>query len=356
MKDDALTNLRQQIDTLDGRIVKLLDERAAIAREVGAAKQGGVVYRPAREAQVIDNVVRAGDGSLPAASLRLVYSEIIAACRNLQQPLRVAYLGPEGTYTEEAALLRCGGSSSYLPAASIDETIHMAEKGQADIAVVPVENSAEGSVNRTLDLLMQTPLVVNGEIVLPIHHQLLSKAGQITGVSEVIAHPQALAQCRAWLDKQLPHAKRTAVSSNAEAARLAAVDRQAAAIASQRASEMYDVPVLARNIEDAANNTTRFLSLGPSAAGLTGNDKTSLLCATPNKPGALHEVISVLAEQGVNIVKLESRPSATKLWDYVFYIDIDGHAEDKHVSAALRGLQDKTMYLKVLGSYPKGAK
>jgi chorismate mutase/prephenate dehydratase len=351
---DELTQLRQEIDATDREIVELLDKRAAIANRVGAAKKGGVIYKPAREAEVLAHVVKRSDGTMPAESMRTVYREIIAACRNLQQPLRVAYLGPEGTYSEEAARQHCGDTSEYIPVASIDEVVQAIEKGEATVGVVPVENSTEGTVNRTLDLLMQTSLTVNGEIVLPIHHQLLSKAGRLADTSEVIAHPQALAQCRAWLDKHLPHAKRTAASSNAEAVRLAAVDRQAAAIASERASGIYGVPVLARNIEDAANNTTRFLVLGSSEAGVTGSDKTSLICATPNTPGALHKVLAVLASQGINIVKLESRPSPDKLWDYIFYIDIDGHKDDEAVSDMLHLLQDQTIYVKVMGSYPKG--
>ncbi len=348
-----LTHLREQIDGIDRQIVGLLNQRAAIAREVGASKQGQAVYRPAREAEVLQHVLAASDDSLGDEALAAIYREIIAACRNLQQPLRVAYLGPEGTYSEEAARQHYGSTSEYLSADSIDETVHVAEKGGADIAVVPVENSTEGAVGRTLDLLLETPLQINGEAFLPIHHQLLTHAANEQQVTEIVAHPQALAQCRAWLDAHVPTAKRTAATSNGEAARLATNNSAMAAIASRRASHIYKVPILAENIEDDPRNTTRFLALGTTEPTPTGHDKTSLVCSTANEPGALHALLDIFAQHGINIVKLESRPAQHKVWDYVFYMDIDGHRLDAPVATALQQLEKHTRFMKIMGSYPK---
>jgi chorismate mutase / prephenate dehydratase len=351
----TLTDLRQQIDELDHRIVGLLNERAAIARKVGETKGGVTVYRPAREEHVLQQVSEASTGALPGASLLAIYTEIIAACRNLQKPLQVTYLGPAGTYSEEAARKHLGNTSHYRSADSIDEAVQLAESGEADVVVVPVENSTEGSVNRTLDLLMQTSLTICGEVALPIHHQLLSKEKTVEDINEVVAHPQALAQCRRWLDEHLPYVKRTAASSNAEAVRVAARKQGMAAIASKRAGYIYDMPALARNIEDDPSNTTRFLVLGQYQTEATGNDKTSFLCATPNRPGTLHKLLAVLADAGINLVRLETRPSSSALWDYVFYVDIDGHADDKAVGHALDLLAEQTIFIKRLGSYPKGS-
>lgn len=354
MSSKSLTNLRKQIDDIDKQVVALLNKRAATARQIGAVKQGEITYRPEREAQVLHNIQYASSGDIPEDSLNIIYREIISACRNVQQPLRIAYLGPEGTYTEEAALKHFGQSSQYLPMPTIDKAIWAAEVGQADIAVVPVENSTEGSVARTLDVLTSTALTICDEILLPIQHNLLAKAGAMEDITEVLAHPQALAQCRQWLCEHLPHVKQTVAASNAEAARQAASSAGVAAIASKRASQLYDLPVVAQNIADDPANTTRFLALGTNAPAPTGADETSLLCSTPNTPGALHKVLAILAEQNINIVKLESRPAPGVIWDYLFYIDIDGHQADKPVAEALESLCQVASIVKVLGSYPKG--
>lgn len=353
MPQQPLDALREEIDQLDNKIVHLLNERAAIAHRVGAAKKDGVVYRPAREAAVLTNVAKASSGDLPPESLAVIYKEIIAACRNLQQPLKVAYLGPEGTYCEQAARRQCGGSSTYLPAATLDEVVAMTEKGDADIAILPVENSTEGSVTRTLDLLMKTSLRVCGEVVLPVRHQLLSTAASLDDIDEVLAHPQALAQCRQWLDTYLPRATRTATASNAAAAQIATNKPRAAAIAGVQAADLYQLAILSKNIQDTVNNTTRFIVLGLSDTIPTGHDKTSLVCATANTPGALNQVLTTLAAHDINLVKLESRPSPNVLWDYLFYIDIDGHEADSRIVAALDQLREQTTFIKRLGSYPK---
>jgi len=356
MKETKLTDIRNEIDKLDEQIVQLLDARARAARAVRAAKEGTTVYRPGREAQVMRQAVRAGNGDMPADSLQAIYREVIAACRNMQQPLRVAYLGPEGTYSEEAARRQYGETSVYVPADSLDSVLHAVEHGEADVAVLPVENSTEGSVARTLDLLTQTTLYICGETTLPIHHQLLSNEKNLKAVAEVIAHPQALAQCRQWLDRHVPGASRTAAASNGEAARQAAQTAGTAAIAGRRAGTLYGLATLAANIEDDSANTTRFLTLGREKVTATRQDKTSMVCATPNRPGALHNVLAVLAAAGVNIVKLESRPAPGALWEYVFYIDIDGHQDDRAIAAVLGALREQTIFIKVLGSYPKGTK
>ncbi len=355
MKHDDLTTLRRQIDKLDDELVRLLGQRASVAKKIGVAKEDSPAYDPGREAAVLQRVAAQTAGGLSPAAIAAIYREIIAACRAAQRPLRVAYLGPEGTYSDEAARQLCGSTAQYLPISSIDEVFRTVEAGDADVAIVPAENSGEGAINRTLNLLLKTPLSISGEVALRIHHQLLSKAKTLAHVKEVVAHPQALAQCRIWLDENLPKARRVPAGSNAEAARLAAGKPTAAAIASTRAAGIYQIPALAHNIEDDPSNTTRFLSLVITKPASTGADKTSLVCATQNRSGALYKVLGVLAEQKVNMVKLESRPAPNSLWEYIFYIDIEGHQDDPHIAKTLELLHEQTVFLKILGSYPRGA-
>lgn len=354
MNDHDLPSLRAQIDTLNTQLVSLINQRAQVALTIGKAKQGKPIYDPVREAAVLKSVAAQNKGPLPNVAMQTIFREVIAACRNIQQPLRVAYLGPEGTYSEEAALFYTGRASKLAPYPSIDETIHAAEAGNVDIAIVPIENSTEGSVNRTLDLLAETPLCIVGELPLPIHHQLLSQAPTLDAITEVTAHPQALAQCQNWLTNHLPHATRTPAASNGAAAVTASKNKTIAAIAGRRASERYQLPILASNIEDTSGNTTRFIALGSIIPPATGNDKTSLICTTPNQPGALHHIIGFFAKNNINMIKLESRPAKTALWHYVFYIDIEGHQTDKAVARATAQLQKTASFVKLLGSYPKG--
>jgi len=348
-----VTELRRTIDKLDRRIVALINQRAGLAQEIGRSKGGGVKYRPSREDQVIRNVLAANDGPLAGEAIVAAYREIIAGCLSLEQPLRVSYLGPAGTYSEEAARKRFGTVAELVPCATLDESLATAEKEQTDVAVLPVENSTEGPVNRTLDLLMATSLGVVGEIELPIHHQLLTKAKKIADIETVAAHPQALAQCHGWLQQHLPHAHHQAMNSNAEAAEAAASQPRMAAIAGLLAAKQYDLPILARNIEDDSSNTTRFLVLSSTPTQSTGHDKTSLICSVPNRPGSLGKLIAVLANAGVNMTKLTSRPSPTGLWDYVFYIDLGGHRDDPAVARALDGLTAHASFVRILGSYPR---
>lgn len=351
--ENDLQNLRKEIDTANKELVELLSKRARIAQQIGAAKKSSEIYRPEREAQVLVNVLAQNGGPLSDAALAGIFKEIIGACRNLERRLRVAYLGPEGTYSEEAAIQFAGRSSDFVPCAAIEDAVQLVQRGEADIAVIPVENSTEGAINRTLDILLETDLNINGEILLPIHHQLLSKQTKLQDVQEVLAHPQALAQCRQWLAVHLPHAKQIPAASNAEAVRLAAGHDSKAAIAGARAADMYKLPVLRANIEDSAANTTRFLVLGQQDVPLTSKDKTSLVCSVPNRTGSLHELLGIFARHGINLTKLESRPASSAKWDYVFFIDFDGHQTEKNVAAALDAVRKQATMVKVLGSYPK---
>ena len=357
MNDPRLEQLRERINALDEQIQALLSERAACAVQVAEVKHeaGGepVFYRPEREAQVLRRVRERNQGPLPDDEIVRLFREIMSACLALEQPLRIAYLGPEGTYTQEAALKHFGHSVSLCPLGAIDEIFRDVEAGSADFGVVPVENSTEGAVNHTLDMFMRSPLKICGDVEMRIHHQLLSGAAEIAAVNKVCAHQQALAQCREWLDANLPQAERLAVSSNAEAARIAAGDASVAAIAGAAAAEMYALNILATNIEDDPNNTTRFLVVGPQKPGPSGKDKTSLMVTVHNKAGALYSLLEPIARHGVSMTKIESRPSRVSKWDYVFFVDVEGHVEDPNVAAAVNELSEVASSLKVLGSYPR---
>lgn len=355
MKDQQLQKLRNEIDALNKEIVAVLSKRALIAQQIGATKKPDEVYQPAREALVLAQVRAQNGGPLSDGALTGIFTEIIGACRNLERRLRVAYLGPEGTYSEEAAVRFAGSSSEFVPCPTIDDAVQAVQSGQADIVVVPVENSTEGAVHRTLDILLETNLKINGEVLLPIHHQLLGKQAELSEVQEVLGHPQALAQCRQWLAKHMPHATLVPVSSNGEAAKRAAKDPVKAAIAGTRAAHIYALPVLGANIEDSAGNTTRFLVLGSQELPATGYDKTSLVCSIPNRAGSLHKLLGIFAKHHINLTKLESRPAATAPWEYVFYIDADGHRLDKDMAEALQAVQEHAGMTKMLGSYPKAA-
>ena len=349
---DKLKSLREKIDAVDARIVKLLSQRAQLAQSVGHAKDGAAVYRPEREAQVLRRVAELNPGPLADKALQRVYTEIMSACRALEDEMTVAFLGPEGTYSQEAVLKHFGGVVPLAPCASIDEVFRSAESGAAGYAVVPVENSTEGAVGRTLDLLLATPARVCGEVMLPIRQCLMAKRGGIESIRKVYSHTQSFAQCQRWLATHLPRAEQVAVVSNAEAARMAAKERGTAAIASHTAADLYGLTLLARNIEDEARNTTRFLVLGREEAGPSGRDKTSLILSTQNVPGAVHDLLAPLAANGVSMTKLESRPARKGLWGYVFYVDIEGHGKDPNVARALADIERKASLFKNLGSYP----
>ncbi|OGA40694.1 MAG: chorismate mutase [Betaproteobacteria bacterium RIFCSPLOWO2_12_FULL_68_19] len=350
---DDIGKLRAQIDALDDELLALLQRRAAAARKIGALKDGAHAYRPEREAEILRRV-SGNTGILPAEQITAVFREVISACRSLEEAIRVAYLGPEGTFSEQAARRHFGRAVEALPAVSVDEAFRRCESDAAQFAVVPVENSTEGAVGRTLDLLLATPLRICGEIELRVQQNLLSKGESVKAIKRVYSHSQSLAQCNDWLAQHLPLAERIPVASNAEAAQRAGREAGAAAIAGEVAAERYGVPVLARSIEDEPNNTTRFLVLGKLDPEPTGRDRTSLVMSAENKPGAVHALLTPLAEHRVSMTRIESRPSRARgsLWEYMFFIDLEGHQKDAAVARALAALRDKAPFLKVLGSYP----
>ncbi|MBI2318484.1 MAG: prephenate dehydratase [Betaproteobacteria bacterium] len=349
---EEIAKHRAAIDGLDERIVELLNERASHARAIGELKGNDVVYRPEREAQVLRHAASAGRGPLPAESIGRVFTEIVSVCRAFEQRPTVAFLGPPGTFSEMALLKAFGSAVDAVACASIDEVFRQAEAGGAGFAIVPVENSTEGSIGRTLDLLLQTPLRICAEVMQRVRQNLLSRSGSTAGVTRIYSHAQSLAQCHGWLAQNLPGVERVQAASNAEAARMAASEDGAAAIAGEIAASRYGLAFAARDIEDDPNNTTRFLVLGHHDPAPSGSDRTSLVVSAPNRPGAVHALITPFAEHGVSMRKIESRPAPTGMWEYVFYIDLEGHQRDPEVAAALAELKDLAPFLKILGSYP----
>lgn len=348
---DKLKSMRERIDALDERLVKVLSARARLAQRIGRVKQGAI-YRPEREAQVLRRAKEMNRGPLSAAAIARVFTEIMSACRALEDQLTVAYLGPPGTFSQEAAIKHFGGLTATRSCASIDDVFRQVETGAAGYAMVPVENSTEGAVGRTLDLLLTTSAKVCGEVMLPVRQCLMAKVKRREAIRRVYSHTQSLAQCQQWLARNLPNVETIAVVSNAEAARRASEERNAAAIASKTAAGLYGLQVLARNIEDQPKNITRFLVLAEHDAPPSGRDKTSLILSTRNVPGAMHDLLTPLAVNQVSMTRLESRPARTGLWEYVFYIDIEGHQQDANVARALAELSQKASFVKNLGSYP----
>lgn len=354
----TLPELRVLIDAVDIELLALLNRRAALAHEVGEIKriEGSAVFRPEREAQVIGSLQQANTGALKNDNIAVIWREIMSACRALEAPQRVAYLGPAGTFTEEAALRFFGSSIHKVPCNNFDEVFHAATSGAAEFGVIAVENSTEGVVTRSLDLLLNSPLHIVGEISLLVRHHLLRTTVSLEGIEVVLAHPQALAQCQQWLNTHLPHAERRAVSSNAEGARLAATNPAWAGIASERASSEFGLHIAAHAIQDDAFNRTRFVVVClPStlpAPAATGKDCTSLVVSVPNRPGAVHDMLVPLKKHGVSMTRFESRPARSGQWEYYFYIDLQGHPSQPHVAAALHDLQSLCAFYKILGAYP----
>ena len=352
---DPLIQHRVAIDAIDDEILKLVNARAGHAQAIGALKGGSLIYRPEREAQVLRRIKDNNPGPLAGETVARLFREIMSACLALEKPLAIAYLGPQGTFSQAAAIKHFGHAANTHPCASIDEVFREVEAGNADYGVVPVENSTGGAVGTTLDLLLQTPLKVCGEVDLRVHQFLLRKAGASNNShkpEKVFSHAQSLAQCHEWLNENLPGVERVAVVSNAEAARLAGEDGSTAAIAGETAAEPYGLDKVAENIEDKPNNTTRFLVIGSHDAAPSGHDKTSLALSASNRPGAVYELLAPLADNQVSMSKLESRPSRTGLWEYMFFIDIEGHRQDEKIAKALTELASRAAFLKVLGSYP----
>ncbi|RMG28005.1 MAG: prephenate dehydratase [Gammaproteobacteria bacterium] len=355
--DDRLAAIRARIDEIDDQLLELFSERARCAEEIARIKRAQegdpVFYRPEREAQILRRIRERNPGPLSDAEVTRLIREVMSACLAHEQPLTVAYLGPEGTFTEAAAYKHFGHSIRTRKLDAIDEVFREVEAGSAHYGVVPVENSTEGVVNHTLDMFMRSPLKICGEVELRIALHLLGRVGSLQEVRRVYAHAQALAQSREWLDANLPHAERVPVSSNGEAARRAAEEAGTAAIASETAAEHYGLARIARDIEDEPGNTTRFLVIGNQEAGPSGVDKTSLLVSVRNRPGALYGLLSPFARHGISMTRIESRPSRRGVWDYVFFIDIEGHVSEAPVAAALAELDEQASLLRVLGSYPR---
>ncbi len=361
---EELDRLRGEIDRVDGEILERLNARAQLARRIGTLKVGQA-YRPEREAQVLRRIKERNPGPLSGETVATIFREIMSACLALERPITVAYLGPQGTFSESAAMKHFGLAAVTRPLPSIDEVYRAVESGAVDFGVVPVENSTEGAVGRSLDLMPQTPAKVCGEVLIRIHHHLMAspttlrdhvmrkEAGtNLASIRRIYSHSQSLAQCHEWLNANLPEAERVAVASNAEAARRASEEPGTAAVAGDRAAEFYALAILASNIEDEPNNTTRFLILGDYEPKASGRDRTSLVLSARNRAGAVYEMLTPFATRGVSMTRFESRPSKVALWEYLFFVDIEGHRDDPNVAAALDEVGRIAGYLKVLGSYP----
>lgn len=354
-----LDALRQRIDSLDNDILRLISERAQAAQQVAQVKTAedpkAVFYRPEREAQVLRRIMELNPGPLDSEEMARLFREIMSACLALEQPIKVAYLGPEGTFTQQAALKHFGDSAVSLPMAAIDEVFREVEAGAANYGVVPVENSTEGVINHTLDSFVDSSIRICGEVVLRIHHHLLvSSTTRQDKVSRIYSHPQSFAQCRKWLDAHYPGAERVPVASNAEAAKLIKTEWHSAAIAGDMAAKLYDLEKIAEKIEDRPDNSTRFLVIGNQDVPLSGDDKTSIVVAMRNQPGALHDLLEPFHRHQIDLTRLETRPSRSGVWNYVFFIDFKGHRDEPRVAAVLEEVQQRAAELKVLGSYPVG--
>ena len=361
--DDAVPDLdeiRKRIDDIDERIQSLINERAQFAREVGESKgelaEAVDYYRPEREADVLRRVLERNEGPRRNDEMLRLFREIMSACLAQQEPLKIGFLGPEGTFTQTAVLKHFGHSVRALPFHTIDEIFQEVESGAADFGVVPIENSSEGSVNNTLDMFLTSPLKIGGEIELRIEQHLLGNEKGLDKIERICAHDQSLAQCRSWLRENLPHVELIGMSSNAAGARRARDEKGTAAIGPDVAADVYDLSILVNNVEDRADNATRFLVVGRSLLASSGNDKTTLLISTSDTgagSGVLFNLLKPLAEHGVSMTRIESRPSQRKNWDYVFFIDLDGHAEESPLAEALEELKSRSSLFKVLGAYPK---
>lgn len=354
MNEDKLLSLRKQIDAIDTDILALLNQRAQIAQEIGHVKAeiDAPVFRPEREAQVLRKVGQCNPGPLQRSDVQTIFREVMSACRALEKRVAIAYLGPAGTFSEQAVYKQFGHAVEGMVCVSIDEIFRAVEAGTADFGVVPIENSSEGVINRTLDLLLQTTLNISGEVSIPIHHSLMTKDGAMGGVTCICAHSQALAQCNAWLNQHYPNLQRQAVASNAEAARMASDDVTVAAIAGDMAADKYSLQIVNAHIQDDPHNRTRFAVIGRLQTAASGNDQTSLVLSVPNQAGAVYRLLAPLAEHGVSMTRFESRPARMGAWEYYFYVDVEGHAQDDKVAKVLTALKQNAAFFKLLGSYP----
>ncbi len=355
--EDQLKSLRQKIDSLDEQILHLLNQRAEVALEVGRVKSETRrdPYNPQREEEILKRLESQNSGPFPQKAVSSVFQEIISACRSLEVELTVVYLGPPATYTHLAAIERFGNSIQAFPTESIEEVFDAVERGRASFGVVPIENSTEGVVNRTLDMFIESEVKICGEILIRISHDLLSRTGSTEKIRKIYSHPQALAQCRQWLRKRFPQVALSESTSTARAAQLAAEDEEAAAISSSLASQLYGLKVVESRIEDYLHNYTRFLVLGRQTMERTGRDKTSLLFSISHSPGSLYEILKPFSEKAINLTKIESRPIKDKPWEYVFFLDFEGHSADRQVQEALTEMKREVLFFKLLGSYPRSS-
>ena len=348
-----LTDLRTQIDAIDDQILTLLNARGRLAQAVGHSKGDAPVYRPEREAQVLRRLIEQNTGPLPDASVTLLFRDVMSACRDLERPLAIAYLGPQGTFSEAAALKHFGQSTQRLPQPDIDAVFRAVSRGEAHYGVVPIENSSEGAISRTFDLLLSSEVSICGEVYLRVRQNLMRQGGDMDGIRVVYAHAQSLAQCQHWLRDQLPHIEQVPVASNSEGARLASEQPDAAAIGPETAAQHYHLNLVARDIEDIANNTTRFVVISREPVAAAGKDRTSLAISISNRPGAVVELLTPLARHGINLINWNTRPAKKQdVWEYIFFVDVEGHASDPALKAALAEIGRQAAFLKVLGAYP----
>lgn len=352
-----LTEIRNEIDAIDQQIQKLISQRAICAQKVADIKTKGgqieaVFYRPEREAQVLRAVKERNDSLISNNDMARLFREIMSVCLALEHPTKVAYLGPEGSYSHSSALKQFGSSAHPVAVSSIEEVFQTVEKGEADYGIVPVENSSEGVVKQTQNELIKTPLLINGEVDLAIHHCLLSVSHSFDKVQKIVAHPQAIGQCETWLKNNIPWASLVPVDSNALAAKMAKEDPSLGAIASEQAAQLYELHTLEANIEDQIDNTTKFWVVGSETTSVSGEDKTAMIVSMPNKAGALLDILSSFASRNISMTRIISLPSADKKWDYVFFIDVIGHQEEDSLKIALSEVQEKAAFFKLLGSFP----
>jgi chorismate mutase/prephenate dehydratase len=350
----GLDEWRARIDEIDRQLLRLLSQRAELSLEIGRAKResGEPVLVPQREQEILEELARLNPGPLSAGAIRAIWSEVLSASRCLQRPFRVSYLGPPGTNTHLAALRHFGSSAEFRPVRGIAEVFEEVERGRAEVGLVPIENSTEGVVNHTLDGLIDSELLICGEVSLEIHHHLLSRAADLAEIKRVFSHPQALAQCRGWLARHLPDADVVEMPSTTVAAEQAVLDASTAAVASELAGQLYRLQPLRERIEDHANNMTRFLVIGRQAAGRTGRDKTSILFSIRDEVGTLHRILEPFASARLSLTKIESRPTRRRPWEYVFFVDFEGHRDDPVTQGVLAAVRERCLFLKVLGSYP----
>ncbi len=351
-----IQHFRKEIDRIDDEILRLLNERSKSVIEIGKLKKesdsNANLHTPGREAEIVNRLMAQNQGPFPNEAIRPVYREIMSASLSLEGPQKVAYLGPAATFTHLACIKKFGASAQYIPVNSIKDVFDEVERGHANFGVVPIENSTEGVVNYTLDMFVDSTLLIYGEVLLEVSHYLLSKTGSLDDIKKIYSHPQPIAQCRHWLETNLPQVPISEVTSTARAAELCATDSTAAAIASELAAQLYGLKIIKARIEDNVHNFTRFLVLSKKAPERTGKDKTSVMISVKDKVGALYDLLRPFASHGLNMTKIESRPSRRKAWEYIFFVDVEGHLDEEPVKKALEEIKSRCLFMKILGSYP----